>query len=204
MNMPTYLSEIEYAATENINLLWKEANEVDRLESELKPLAQATERDYRQAEAIAMMDDDDDGISTLRHWETYFGVDKERYHKEKELQAAAERVATHQKSVASIAGAVLQYAKQGLSQVHGSPQHWPTWAAIGTQGFGSVIRQSRNQTMHWDTPPLEQPVQDCFTRMATEVNPVFNEFHARSLAFEVVSQLKWTSFADFRADMLKV
>jgi len=54
MNMPTYLSEIEYAATENITLMWKEVEEVARLESDLKPLAQATERDYRQAEAIAM------------------------------------------------------------------------------------------------------------------------------------------------------
>ena len=149
--MLTYLSEIEYAATESINLMWKEVEEVARLESELKPLAQATERDYRQAEAIAMMDDDDDGISTLLHWDTYFGVDKNRHHKEEEVQAAAERVATHQKSVVLIAGSLLQYAKQGLSQVYGSPQHWPGWAAIGTQGFGNIILQSRNQTMHWDS-----------------------------------------------------
>jgi hypothetical protein len=204
MDMLTYLSEIEYAATESINLMWKEVEEVARLESELKPLAQATQRDYRQAEAIAMMNDDDDGISTLLHWETYFGVDKNRHHKEEEVQAVAERVATHQKSVALIAGSLLQYAKQGLSQVYGSPQHWPAWAAIGTQGFGNIILQSRNQTMHWDTPPLTQRVQDCFTKMATEVDPVFNQFHARSLAFEVVSELKWKNFAKFRADMLRV
>jgi hypothetical protein len=59
MNMPTYLSEIEYAATENITLMWKEVEEVARLESDLKPLAQATERDYRQAEAIAMAEPSD-------------------------------------------------------------------------------------------------------------------------------------------------
>src|SRR5262245_54773155 len=119
MDMPTYLLEIEYAATANIALLWIEVEEVARLEAELKHLAEATERDYRQAEAIAMMDDDDEGISTLLHWETYFGVDKERFHKDKEVQDAAERVATHQKSVSAAAGALLQFAKQGLSQVYG-------------------------------------------------------------------------------------
>jgi hypothetical protein len=58
--------------------------------------------------------------------------------------------------------------------------------------------------MHWDTPPLTPRVQGCFTLMATEVNPVFSQFHVRSLAFEVVSELKWKNFAKFRADMLKV
>jgi hypothetical protein len=203
MDMATYLSEIEYAATESINLMWKEADEVARLESELKPLAQQTERDYRQAEAIAMMDDDDDGINTLLYWDTYFGVDKERHAKEKEIQTAAERVATHQRSVAAIAGSVLQFAKQGFSQVYGSPTNWPTWTAVGTQAFGNILLQSRNQAMHWDTPPLTQRVQNCFTQMAAEVDPVFNGFHTRSLAFEVVKHLKWKTFVDFQADMLK-
>jgi hypothetical protein len=202
--MVTYLSEIEYAAAGSIALLWKEVEEVARLESELKLLAQATERDYKQAESIAMMDDDDEGITTLIHWETYFGVDKERHSKDRELQSAAERVATHQKSVAAIAGDLLQYAKQGLSQVYGSPQNWPTWTAIGTQGFGNIVLQSRNQTMHWDTPPLKPKVQDSFKQMAKEVDSVFDQFHARSLAFEVVSQLNWRSVALFREDMLKI
>jgi hypothetical protein len=90
-----------------------------------------------------------------------------------------------------------------MSQVYGSPQHWPAWAAIGTQGFGNIILQSRNQTMHWEEKRLNHEVQNCFKKMATEVDPVFNQFHARSLAFEVVSQLKWINFAQFRADMLK-
>jgi hypothetical protein len=203
MDMPTYISEIEYAATDNIDVIWRESQEADSLESELKSLTQQTEYDYKRAESIALMDDDDEGIATGLYWETYFGVDKERHSKEKEVQTVAERIATHRKSVAAVAGSVLQFAKQGLSQVYGSPKNWPSWAAIGTQGFGNIILQCRNQSMHWDTPPLTQRVRDCFTQMAHEVDPVFNEFHNRSLAYEVVKQLKWKTFADFQAAMLK-
>lgn len=54
----------------------------------------ATEDGYRRAESLAMNPDlDDEGLGTAIHWDTYFGVDKDRYHKEKEAAQAAERVA---------------------------------------------------------------------------------------------------------------
>ena len=54
MTIEKYLSEIEYAATELISLVWRETTELERLKSELKPLTLAVQREYEDAHRIAM------------------------------------------------------------------------------------------------------------------------------------------------------
>lgn len=201
MDMTTYLAEIEYASTDFIALIWREVDEVARLEPKLRLLTQTTEINYQQAESIAMMDDDDDGLAAMRYFETYFGPDKERHYKSKEVEAVYERIATHRFSVSSAAGSLLELAKGGLSLVCGSPKNWPSWVAVGSQAFGNVIRQSRNQAMHWNAPPLSREVKTCFEKMAEEINPVFKQYEQRSLAFEVVDELGWRTFDHFKANM---
>src|SRR5438128_2112940 len=67
--------------------------------------------------------------------------------------------------------------------------------------FGNLILQSRNQAMHWETP-LGNAVANCFRSMAA-VDPVFNQYQQRSLAFEVVDKLGWRTFDEFKASMLR-
>jgi hypothetical protein len=201
MDMPKYLAEMEHAVSHLIDHLWEEAEEVAKLEAELKGLTLATQRGYEQA--ASFYDDDDDGIGTMIHWDTYFGPDKERFYKEKEHGEAADRLAAHAFARTESAGSLLEYAKKGLSLVYGAPSNWPRWAALGTQQFGSLIRQTRNQATHWDTPPFASQVDACLKQLAVEIDPVFLEYTTRSLAFEVVSRLGWRTFDQFKADMLK-
>jgi hypothetical protein len=59
-------------------------------------------------------------LATGAHWETYFGPDKESYHVASEVGDLKQVVDLHAFSVASLAGSLLQHAKQGLSLVHGA------------------------------------------------------------------------------------
>jgi len=202
MDMSTYLIEIEHAAAPLFPLIWDEANDVARLEREVKQLSETAQREYQEIERFAtMFEDDEDGIATMRRWENYFGPDKESYDKAKDVEAAAAVLATHRFSVSAISGILLQFAKQGLSVVYGAPGGWPMWTAIGTQGFGTVIRQARNQALHWEERSLNQPTVDCFNKMAAEADAVFGDYDKRSLAFEVVSRLNWRTLDSFKVDM---
>ena len=72
---------------------------------------------------------DDDLQATAMHWESYFEPEKERHFAEKskpelELLIAARRFSTDAQS-----GSVLQYAKTGISLVHGELGSLPGWTA---------------------------------------------------------------------------
>jgi hypothetical protein len=204
MDMPTYLAEIQHAASNLFPMVWAEADTVVRLETELSPLAEAVEREYRDIEHLAeMYGDDEDGLLTMRHWDNYFGPDKDRHYKNKELEEAILRLETHRFSISALAGSILQFAKQGLSVVYGNPAKWPQWAAIGTQPFGNIVVQARNQAMHWETP-LTKSVAQCFDQMAGEADHVFADYQKRSLAFDVMTHLGWRTFEEVRTAMLRI
>ena len=68
-------------------------------------LTAATEDGYRRADFLALNPDlDDEGLGTAIHWDTYFGVDKDRYYKDKDAASTAERVTARKSSVAALSG----------------------------------------------------------------------------------------------------
>jgi hypothetical protein len=64
--------------------------------------------------------------------------------------------------------------------------------------------QGRNQAIHWDEGGFTQPVRDVFELLASDLDPKFNEYTSRNMAFEVVSLLAWRGFPDFERDMLSL
>ena len=204
MKMGDYLLEIEYATTNLIAIIWKERERLRNLETEVASLTERAEDNYRRAEFVAMNaeDPDDVAMATGMYWENYFGDDKERYYKDKDREKLIEEIAAHAFSVGSIAGSLLQYAKQGISLCHGGLAACPNGRGFGSQFLKDVIWQGRNQTMHWEEGHLSSQVRQCFEKLANEINTSFADYQNRNIGLDIIDLLGWVDFAKFRDDML--
>src|SRR5437870_1412879 len=175
MAMTDYLAEIEFAASNVIPIVWRERNRLRELEAEVASLTKLVEDNYRRAECVAMNaeDPDDVAMATGRYWDNYFGDDKERYYKDKDRAKLIEQIAAHALSIGSLAGSLLQYAKQGISLAHGGFANCPNGRSIGTQFLKDVIWQGRNQGIHWEEGKLHPSIQQCFEKLVKEADPKF-------------------------------
>jgi len=204
MDMPHYLAEIRHAVGVSIGGVWAERTLLDALERQVAALTTATNVGYQQAQFAAMNaeDADDAAMAGGMHFETYFGVDKERHHKAADAEDLKAQIAVHAIAEASLAATLLQYAKQGMSIVHGPLSKVPDGRLIGSQSLKEVIWQARNQTMHWEEGKLHPPVVQCFESLIRERGPAFTDFRTRGMGFEVVRDLGWKTAADFEKDMM--
>lgn len=202
MDITAYLAEIEHAAREAIALVWAEHREVEELRGLVDRLTHEMEDGYRRAAAWSDSDDPDDVmLGAGIHWETYFGADKQRHGAQGELDIAADRLAAREFSRASMAGSLLQYAKQGISITHGELAACPEGRLIGRQPLKQVIWQGRNQALHWEDGNPHPPVKRCFDMLAADFDQAFTGYAARNLAFEVVRLLGWESYEFFYSDL---
>jgi hypothetical protein len=209
--MPTvklvnYLSEIDYAAGQIIDLIWRERKEVESLEAEIDTLKRHVEREYLAAQQIQQFADDDDDLmfGAGRYWDTYFGEDKQRHSKSEHLVLLSERLSTHEFSVSSLSASLLQYAKQGLSLAFGEFDKWPQGKLVGSQNLKMIVRQGRNQSMHWEEGKFSQDCVKCLSTLVNDFGQQFASYSQKNLAFEIVSLLGWRSFAAFKADLLSM
>jgi hypothetical protein len=206
MPMADYLTEIEFAASNLIPIIYGERNRLRQLEAQVASLSKLAEHNYRRAESIAMNaeDPDDVAMATGMYWDNYFGEDKERHDNDKDRERLVEQIAAHALSVGSLAASLLQYAKQGISLAHSGLAKCPNGRAIGSQFLKDVVWQGRNQGLHWEESKTYPSVQQCFGTLAKEVDPKFADYSKRNMAVDVVELLGWTDFAKLRADMLSL
>lgn len=206
MDMQSYIGEIEYAASSLVQIVWTERTYLSKLEDEIASLSKVVETEYQKAQLWAMNAEDADDVMMAAgiHWNNYFGDDKDLHHKNKSRQVVTDNVLAHQFSVAALCAALLQYAKQGISLVHGGLPNCPSGRAIGSQGLKDVLWQGRNQAIHWEEGNFRKPVEDCFSALTTDIDSKFSQFKTRSMASDVVELLGWKSFDDFKADLLLI
>lgn len=198
-----YLSEIEYAVTENFRSLWVQYEEANNVEQEIEKLDVVAQDNYNRAyfmqKNAESSEDLMDGVGL--YWDTYFGADKEHYYKSKNLDSLKIELAEKQHSYSLLASSLLSFAKQLLSKMHGNPENWPLGRDIGSQKLTTIIQQARNQSQHWEEGRLRAPVTECFTRLFQDFGSPFDKYHEKNLAFEVVKVLDWKSYNDFQRDM---
>jgi hypothetical protein len=200
--MNAYLQEMEHAVASIIPLIWAEHHAVEEAKITLRKHEAETERGYRQAQAFDDLDDDE-GLATFIRWETYFGPDKKRYHADGALQRAEATVATHAFSRSALSSSLLQYAKQGISAVHGTLATAPSARQIHGLELKEVIWQGRNQASHWEEGALRPPVVACFESLKA-ADAIFDDYLTRNLAFEIVLLLGWSDWASFERDMRSI
>ncbi|MBB4212686.1 hypothetical protein EV659_11428 [Rhodothalassium salexigens DSM 2132] len=202
MDMASYLSEIRHACESVLPSVWSEWDAVEALKGKIASLTAATVEGYRRAEAFQQFEDTDDYMLGVGiHWDTYFGPDKERYHAKASLPDLEQQRDVRAFACTSLAGSVLQFAKQGISLVHGGIQNCPSGRIVHGVELKSVIWQGRNQSMHWEEGQLRPAVRQCFKAL-NAADPALGDYLQRNVAFEVVRLLEWREFADFEADLL--
>lgn len=151
MNITAYLTEIEPAVREVLALVWAEHRQVEDYKVLVQRLTVKVEDGYRRAEAWADSEDPDDiMLGAGLHWDTYFGADKQRHGAQEQLDQAKDRLVAREFSRASMAGSILQYAKQGISIVHAGLAACPDGRLVGSQPIKKVIWQGRNHALHWE------------------------------------------------------
>lgn len=203
MHLTAYLAEVDHAVRTVILEIHAEHEHLASLRKELATLTAATDEGYRRADFFALNPDlDDEGLGTAIHWDTYFGPDKERYHKAEGVAVTEEKVLARRFSVAALGGNLLQYAKQGLSLRYGKKRDG---CPVGRDLVGipvhEIIWQGRNQALHWEEGEPHPPVVRCFDHLAANADPVFSEYRDRSMAYEIISLLGWKTADDFSRDM---
>lgn len=205
MTMRDYLSETSHAVATLLKAVWKEQDAVDRLSAKRESLLGRVQSEYRAVDQIAAgaEDNDDVMLATGRHWQNYFGPDKQQHDMGKEVSALEAQVEVHRFSVSSLAGALLQIAKQGLSMMHqGRPPTGNRY--IGSQPLSEVVWESRNQAIHWEEGHLKPNVHTCFQALRADFGQQFANYLHESMAFEIIKVLGWKTEADFERDMLSM
>ena len=204
-SMLSYLEDVKLAATNQIELIWKELNAIDNLQTELNALVQQTKDGYQRAQAFADSEDPDDiMLGTGIYWETYFGTDKEAFHANDELLKLKDSYDNHRFSIAAISASLLQMAKQGISIVHGGLNDCPDGRNVGSQKLKTIIWQGRNQAIHFEEGNFRQPVIDCFNILNADFDNKFGDYTTRSMGFEVIDILSWRTFELFAKDLMSI
>lgn len=198
-----YLVDIEHAVQVVIAEIYAEQRHLECLQLELANITEVMNDGYRRANFLVLNPDlDDEGLGTAIYWDTYFGPDKDRYHKTADVQRTVERILTRRFSVAALSGNLLQYAKQGLSLCYGKNRDGcPIGRNIAGLAVHEIIWQGRNQALHWEDGSPHQPVVRCFECLAATANAVFSDYKTRSMAFEIITLLGWRTVDDFNRDM---
>jgi hypothetical protein len=200
--MKTWLAETQHAISSLIPLVWEEQVQLDEATQRLANLEAATEDGYLRAQAL--LDDlDDEGLGSFQYWETYFGADKERFHAAIATDERHQVLEARAFARSSLASAILQIAKQGISAVHGGLDAAPAGREIHGVQIKDLIWQARNQAMHWEEGKPHKGVVECFDKLSQKA-PVFSTYSARSLAFEVISLLDWRDVAAFERDLSEI
>jgi hypothetical protein len=176
MNMSEYLKEIKHAASETLRLVWAEHQQLEELQVRIDKLSADIEASATTVEWLrANPDLDDDFQATAMHWESYFGPEKEHHHAEKSKPGLEALVDARKFSTEAQSASILQYAKQGISLVHGDLAAGPAGRMIGAQPLKNVIWQSRNQALHWEDDSFSKAVNLCFEELARDVHRNFSE-----------------------------
>lgn len=204
MDMRRYLAEMDHAARSTIEMVWAAHERMTTAEGDLARLTAATEDGYERAEAFLQVDDPEDFMMGVGiHWDTYFGPDKERFHAADYVSQVRDTFDAQAFARAAQSASLIQYAKQGISLVHGGLNRCPPGREISGQPLATVIWMARNQALHWEDGSFSESVTKSF-EMLKAADPSFSDYNIRNMAFDIVSLIGWQDYDAYEADILSL
>ena len=203
MTLTEYLDATEYAARSLLDAIWHEQAEIDALSARVATLERQVQAQYMRAQSIIdhAEDSDDLMLGVGRHWENYFGPDREHYGQQRELAGLRAAREARASALGALAGNLLQVAKQGLSTAFGEETSWPDGRAVGSRTLKAVIRGARNQTIHWEEGQCRAATAQVFQGLAQDFGAPFGDYNTANLAMAVIALLGWRTYDDYVADM---
>jgi hypothetical protein len=127
---------------------------------------------------------------------------KEKSAAEEKVAELELRIADREFSIGTLAGAVLQIAKQGLSIVWGKPDDWPKAREVFGQQIGTVIRAARNQALHFEEAAKEDTAKVLIGLAAAGADAQLKDATEKiNLASVVLEVLGWKDYESYLKDM---
>lgn len=207
--MPNYTDDVEYAVRESIKAIFREHEVVNTLTERANGINAHVETMYKFFLGADFDDDDIPGgvqAAYVRYMQSRERADNELRELSKELTEVEKSIDIKSKvSLPSLAGTILQIAKQGVSITYGGLNSCPDGRMIKSQSIKHIIWQGRNQSMHFDEGGVyRKPVIDCFQLLEQDFGSGFNLANraGENLAFEVLKVLGWDNFDQFKADLI--
>jgi hypothetical protein len=202
---------LEYMCKDNaavIERLWRAHTEVERMRAQMEQARREMESNHQRVESIiADPYGDDDGIGTGLYWETYFGPDKAQSDLATAISEREPTLDDHLLDRANAAGALLQYAKQAISHLHGrSRDNAPVGRRkVAGLPLRDVIWEGRNQALHREDRQFSASVDTVFLTLEATYPGKFADYTTGvNKAFDVVTVLNWRSLDAFEADLLSI
>lgn len=133
-----------------------------------------------------------------------FGFNNAAPEKQKEIHEIKNRINISKFSIASLSGAILQIAKQGISFVYGNLVKCPNGRTIGSQYIKEIIWHARNQSMHFEEGNFKLPLINCFQLLENDFGAEFStiNYTTKNLGNNIIQLLKWKEYADYESDMI--
>ncbi len=94
-------------------------------------------------------------------------------------------------SMSSLAGSILQIAKQIISLRHSCKPNIPNSRNIGNQSIEEVIWEGRNHSMHWEEETPRKKVQDMLDALTNDLG--INIVAGSNNSLSILGALGWTS-----------
>jgi len=199
--MNHYLQDTEYAAK---SLFGAITHEVDALAGLLqqRETVRAKEQAYDLAFQVRI------NHPAAHYWYgEWCKAAQERNKVEAEVAELELRIADREFSIETLAAAVLQIAKQGISTVHGKPDNCPKAREVFGQEIARVIFAGRNQALHYEEPKkIDEKCVHLFTALAEAgANQSLKEArNGKNLAAVVLQELGWTDYDSYVNDMIEI
>jgi hypothetical protein len=204
MDMQSFLNEIEHAVVPVIASIWGESERVRLAEAAVKASQLAIDENLKRMKWLDDNPDlDDDGLGTLLKWDTYFDAEPALDRAQQILVEATQRMLALKFSRGALSGTLLQFAKQGISIVHGARGDAPRGRVLAPpEVLRDIIWEARNHALHWEDGEPRAAVVRVFTALEANYPGSFAAFRKENTAFEVVEVLGWRNWSSFANDLL--
>ncbi|HRP68663.1 MAG TPA: hypothetical protein PLY93_03960 [Turneriella sp.] len=200
--MNPYIIAIEFCSRVLIENIFQEENRIEQLRKDLIQAEQRARNSEFDFNNESMLEDPNElklqksYIAAMRGRENVSNLSNQV--KELELTILAKQV-----SINSLAMALLQTAKQGISIVHQNLQNCPNGRLVKKSEYlKNIIWQGRNQAMHYEEGNYNQDVIQCFNNLSL-VDPTLDlqRYGNKSKAKEIIDLLDWRTYEAYEQDM---
>lgn len=201
--MNQYLLDTEFAVKSLFELVTEELNKIAALEVTLRLHRDRANSIMSDAHNVTDQDGDDletPGMYAIRHgYVRHISAARAVQNEISNLEAS---YYAKDSSIRTLYGSILQIAKQGISIVHGKNMQIVIIETKSGEPFHNIIRQGRNQSMHYEEGNYHPLLITCFKNLERAFGSNFDLTTGDNKAtFVVLDVLKWKTYSDYLCTM---
>lgn len=199
--MHQYNRDTEFAASNLIVLARDEADQLQRLQNDLRQ-TKAEEAHHHWDFSTSVMNDDFPEHQWMNAFQRMSEAQAKKQQQESRIKSIQSSIESKKTAIEFIAGSILQLARQGISIVHSNDPTSPPGRMIGSVSLREVVWCGRNQAIHYEERP-KAPVVTLFKVLEQEQGQHFSLSlnQGKNMAKHVINLLGWDIYETYLSDM---